>query len=78
VTAAAILEIKVAAKRSLAIMTVGAGVVAVGEVYERPGRTDLSLLRETGSVVMTVRAAKPLTSAMLRVTECQAECRRVS
>jgi hypothetical protein len=77
-TPAAILEIKVTAESSLTVVTSCAGVVAVGEVYKRPGRADLSLLRETSGVVMTVRAAKPLPSAVLSVTERQAESRRVS
>jgi hypothetical protein len=77
-TSAAILEIKVTAESSLTVVTGCAGVVAVGEVYKRPGRTDLFPLRETSSVVMTVRAAEPLTSAVLSVTERQAESRRVS
>lgn len=77
-TPAAILEIEVTAKSSLAVVTSCAGVVAVGEVREGAGRADLSFLRETGSVVMTVGAAEPLTSAVLRVTESQTECRRVS
>jgi hypothetical protein len=76
-TPAAILEIKVTAKGSLTVVTGCAGVVAVGEVREGAGRADLPLLRQSRCVVMTIGAAQPLASAMLGVTESQAECRRV-
>ena len=54
-------------------MTSRAGVVAAGEVFKCPGRTDLSLLWQSCSVVMTVGAIEPLTAAVLRMTESETE-----
>jgi hypothetical protein len=76
-TPAAILEIEVTAERSPAVVTAGAGVVPVGKVYEGTRRADLSFLREASSVVVTIGATEPLTTAVLRVTESQTKSRRV-
>ncbi len=54
-------------------MTGGAGVVSRGEVLQSPRRTDLTSLRQSGGVVMTIRAGETLARAVLRVTEGQAE-----
>ena len=76
-TAPAILEIQIAAERSLAIMTSRAGVVAAGEVFKCPGRADLALLWQSGSVVVTIGAPDPLARTVLGVTEANAERTRV-
>ena len=76
-TSPAVLEIEIAAEGSLAIMTSGAGVVSRGEVFERSRRADLSFLRQSGRVVMTIGATETLASAVLRVAEGEAECGRV-
>jgi hypothetical protein len=78
VTSPAALEIQIAAEGSLAIMTSRAGVVAVGEMFERPRRTDLSFLWQPSGVVMTIGATDALARAMLGVTEAEAERTRVS
>ncbi len=77
-TSPAVFEIQIAAEGSLAIMTSRAGVIAVGEMFERPRRADLSPLRQTRSVVMTIGATDALARAVLCVTEAEAERSRVS
>ena len=76
-TSPATLEIQIAAERSPAVMTSGAGVVSGGEMFERPRRTDLSFLRQARGVVVAIGAAEALASAVLRVTERKAEGGRV-
>ena len=71
-------EIQVAAERSLAVMTSRAGVVSGGEVFEGPRRADLSFLRQSRRVVVTVAATQMLAPAVLGVTERTAERGRVS
>src|SRR2546430_15667988 len=78
VTSPAAFEIQIAAEGSLAIMTSRAGVVAVGEMFERPRRADLSPLRQTRCVGMTIGAADALPRAILCVTAAEAEGSRVS
>ena len=77
-TAPAAFEIQIAAEGSLAIMTSRASVVAVGEMFQRPRRADLSPLRQARSVVMTIGATDALARTVLRVTEADAERFRVS
>ena len=77
-TSPAVFEIQIAAEGSLAIVTSRAGVVAVGEMFERPRRADLSLLWQRSSVVMTIGATDALARAVLCVTEAEAERTRVS
>ena len=77
-TSPAVFEIQIAAEGSLAIMTSRTGVVAVGEMFERPRRADLASLRQTRSVVMTIGATDALARAVLCVTEAEAERNRVS
>ena len=76
-TAPAILEIQIATKGPLAIMASRTGVVAAGEVFKCPGRADLSLLWQPGSVVVTIGATDPLARAVLSVTEAKSERTRV-
>jgi hypothetical protein len=73
-TAPAILEIQIAAKGAPAIMTSRAGVISGGEMFQRPRRSDLSFLRQSSGVVMTVCATESLARAVLRVTERETEC----
>ena len=72
-TPAAIFEIQVAAEGSLAVMTSEAGIVSGGKVFEGPGRANLAFLRQARRVVMTIGATQTLASAVLRVTEGNAE-----
>jgi len=72
-TSPATLEIQVAAKGSLAIVTGGAGPVSAGEVFASLGGADLSFLWQSRRVVMTIGAIETLTAAVLRVTESQTE-----
>jgi len=72
-TAPAILEIQVAAKRSFAIMTTGASVISGREMFQSPGRAHLSFLRQSRGVLMTVRTPESLARAVLRMTESEAE-----
>jgi hypothetical protein len=73
----AILEIKITAKGSFAIMTSRAGVVARGKVFEGAWRADLSLLRQPSAVVMTICASQPLATAVCCVTEPETERGRI-
>ena len=77
-TAPAIFEIQIAAEGALAVMTSRAGVISGGEMFQGPRRADLSFLRQSRGVVMTVRATETLARDVLRVTESEAECGRVS
>ena len=77
-TSPAVLEIQIATEGPLAVVTSRAGVVAVGKMFERARRADLSLLRQSPCVVMTIRAADALARAVLCVTEAEAERTRVS
>jgi hypothetical protein len=74
-TSMAVLKVEVTAEGPPAVVTAGAGVVHVGEVYEGPRRADLSFLREASSVVVAIGASEPLTPAVLRVTEGQSKSR---
>ena len=76
-TAPAILEIQIAAKGPLAIMTSRTGVITAGEVFKCPGRADLSLLWQPGSVVVTIGAPDTLARTVLGVTESKSERTRV-
>lgn len=71
---AAVLEIQVAAERSATVMAGRARIVSRGKVLLRSRRADLSSLRQTRRVVVTARAFKPLSRAMLRVTKSDSIC----
>ena len=59
-TAAAVLEIQIAAEGSAAVVTGRARIVAGREVFCRPRGAHLSPLRQSGGVVVLVgRAASP-------------------
>lgn len=73
-TAAAIFKIQIAAEGALAGVTSRAGVISSGEVFQSSRRADLSLLRQSRGVAVTVRATETLARAVLRVTESEAEC----
>lgn len=72
-TAAAILEIQIAAEGSAAVVTGRARIVAGREVFRWPRGAHLSPLRQSGGVVVTVGAIQTLARAVLRVTERIAE-----
>ena len=76
-TSPAVPEIEIAAEGSLAIMTSGAGVVSGGEMFERPGRADLSFLWQPRRVVMTISAIETLAWTVLCMTESEMERGRV-
>lgn len=58
-------------------MTSCAGVIADGKVFEQARRAHLALLRQTGRVVVTIRATEPVAPAVLYVTEAHEIGRRV-
>ena len=72
-TSAAVFEIQIAAEGSPPIVTGRARVVAAREMFRRSRGADLSPLRQSGSVAVTVGAIQTLTRAVLRVTEREAE-----
>jgi hypothetical protein len=77
-TSAAGLEIQIAAEGSFSIMTSGARVVAVGEVFQCPRRTNLASLRQSSGVTVTFGATETLTRAVLRVAERVTKRGRIS
>ena len=77
-TSPAVLEIQIAAKRSAAVVTCRACVIAGGEVFLRTRRIDLSFLRQAGCVVVAIGAIQTLARAVLRVTKADAIRNRIS
>ena len=66
-------EIQITAKRPLAVMTSRTRVISAGEVFESPGRANLSLLRQPCGVVVAIAASQTLPPAVFDVTERPAE-----
>ena len=75
---AAILEIQIAAKRASAIVAGRTGVVSRRKVFPRSRRADLSSLRQSGRVVVTLSTSESLARAVLRVAESESKGGRVS
>ena len=72
-TTSATLEIKVAAERTFAVVACRAGIVSRRKVFLRPRGRNLSPLGQPGDVIVTVGTAKPLTPAVIGVTESEAK-----